>query len=161
MRRRRRMSVRPRTVLQAVAAGLALLIVPLGGAATNFVGSFESGSYRPFGGVQYEEDRPLSDSFELVTNPVREGRYAAKIIVRQGYSRWGYNEDTELAWESNEGQGDDYYYAFSTLFPTDWVAPYSWGIFLQWHARLGTSPPISFNARADTAYVHVRGGNTD
>ena len=161
MRRRQRIWDLPRAVFGAVVVGVALLILPLAGAATNFVGGFESGSYRPFDGIQYEEDRPLSDSFELVANPVREGRYAAKIIVRQGYSRWGYAEDTELEWESNEGQGDDYYYAFSTLFPTDWVAPYSWGIFLQWHARLGTPPPVSFNARADSAYVHVRGGDTD
>jgi hypothetical protein len=58
-------------------------MVPLGGAATNFVGSFESGSYRPFNGIQYEEDRPLSDSFELVANP--SGRLRRRSSP-QGYS---------------------------------------------------------------------------
>ena len=112
-------------------------------------------------GSRYEEDRPVTDSFELVRQPVRQGTLAAKFTVRQGYSRYGYGEDSELEWHSFEKPGDEYWYAWSTLFPTDWQPPLSWGIFAQWHARLGTSPIISFNARADTAVLDVRSGLTD
>ncbi len=130
---------------------------------TTFAGNFEVGSpgWQQFSGLQYEEDRPVSDSFEIVRRPVRQGAQAAKFTVRHGYSRYGYGEDTELEWHSFEKPGDDYWYAWSTLFPTDWQPPFSWGIFAQWHARLGTAPIISFNARADTAVLDVRSGLTD
>ena len=117
--------------------------------------------WQQFTGLQYEEDRPLGDSFALVTSPVREGTTAARFTVNQGYSRFGANEDTEAVWHSRERQGDDYWYAWSTLFPANWEPPYGWGIFAQWHAPLGTSPIISFNARADTAVLDVHTGLTD
>ena len=117
--------------------------------------------WQQFTGLQYEEARPLGDSFSLVTSPVREGTTAARFTVKQGYSRFGANEDTEAVWHSHERQGDDYWYAWSTLFPTNWEPPYGWGIFAQWHAPLGTSPIISFNARADTAVLDVHTGLTD
>ncbi len=117
--------------------------------------------WQQFTGLQYEEDRPLGDSFSLVTSPVREGSTAARFTVKQGYSRFGANEDTEAVWHSHERQGDDYWYAWSTQFPTNWEPPYGWGIFAQWHAPLGTSPIISFNARADTAVLDVHTGMTD
>jgi hypothetical protein len=96
-----------------------------------FKGDFETAGWRPWNDLQYEEERPVADSFALVTDPVRQGHFAAKITVRQGYSRWGYNEDSELVWKSGEHEGDDYYYAWSTLFPKTWTAPYGWGIFAQ------------------------------
>ncbi len=130
---------------------------------TPFGANFEVSppGWQQFTGLQYEEDRPLGDSFSLVTSPVREGKTAAKFTVRQGYSRFGANEDTEAVWHSHERQGDDYWYAWSTFFPTNWEPPYGWGIFAQWHAPLGTSPIISFDARADTAILDVHSGLTD
>lgn len=127
-----------------------------------FVGDFEveQPGWQQFSALQYEEERPLSDSFALVADPVRQGRSAARFTVRQGYSRFGYGEDTEVVWHSSEKPGDDFWYAWSTLFPEEWGPPYSWGIFAQWHAPLGTSPIIAFNARANTAVLNVRAGLT-
>ena len=117
--------------------------------------------WQQFTGLQYEEDRPLADSFSLVHDPVREGNSAARFTAQQGYSRFGANEDTEAVWHSGEREGDDYWYAWSTLFPTDWQSPYHWGIFAQWHAPLPTSPIIAFDASADTASLDVHTGLTD
>jgi hypothetical protein len=130
---------------------------------TTFLGNFEVNApgWAQFTALQFEEDRPLADSFSLVDWPVRSGRRAARITARQGYSRFGYHEDTSLVHVSNEQPGDDYWYAFSVYFPQDWLPPYRWGIFAQWHATLGTSPIIAFNARADTATLNVRAGLTD
>src|SRR5262245_60562605 len=75
-----------------------------------FRGDLEGGSsgWQGLGwlGLQYEIDRPIGDSFAIVTSPVRQGRRAAEIIVKQGYSRWGANEDTELVFHSGESEGD-------------------------------------------------------
>ena len=117
--------------------------------------------WQQFTGLQYEQDRPLADSFALVHDPVREGRSAARFTAQQGYSRFGANEDTEAVWHSGEREGDDYWYAWSTLFPADWQSPYHWGIFAQWHAPFPTSPIIGFNARDDTASLDIHTGLTD
>ena len=134
-----------------------------GKSAKPFVGNFEIGGagWNQFYGLQYEEDLPLQDSFGLVGNPVRSGKQAARITVAQGYSRFGYNEATLLVDSSNEQPGDDYWYAFSVNFATDWFPPYRWGVFAEWHAELDTSPIISFNARSDTATFSLNAGLTD
>ena len=131
--------------------------------AATFVGDFEVSppGWRQFSGLQFEEERPIVDSFSLVDQPVRSGRQAARITARQGYSRFGFGEDTSLVHHSNERLGDDYWYAFSAYFPPDWLPPNRWGIFAQWHSTLGTSPIIAFNARADTATLNIRAGLTD
>ncbi len=132
-------------------------------AAETFVANFETSppGWKQFTGLQYEQDRPLEESFSLVDQPVRSGTRAARITVRHGYSRFGHNEATMLAYRSNETPGDDYWYAFSVYFPDDWFAPDRWGIFAQWHARLGTSPVIALNASADTATLNFHAGLTD
>jgi hypothetical protein len=134
-----------------------------GSATEDFVANFETGppGWKQFTGLQYEQDRPLEESFSLVDQPVRSGLHAARITVRHGYSRFGHNEGTLLAQRSDESPGEDYWYAFSVYFPEDWFAPYKWGIFAQWHARLGTSPVIALNARADTATLNFHAGLTD
>jgi hypothetical protein len=126
-----------------------------------FAGDFERGGWTPFDDFQREDGRPVSDSFVLVQDPVRQGRYAARITVRHGYSRFGHNEDASLVWKSGEHEGDDYWYAWSTRFPSGWAAPFGWGIFAEWHAKLRTSPVIAFNARGDTAYLNLHSGLTN
>jgi hypothetical protein len=128
-----------------------------------FVGNFDvpAPGWQQYSGLQREIDRPEEDSFALVNSPVRQGSSAARFTVRHGYSRWGHNEDTEVVLFGGEKPGDDYWYAWSTLFPQNWQAPHSWGIFIQWHANLGTSPIISLNARSDSADLNLLSGITD
>lgn len=128
-----------------------------------FVADFEVGDpgWQQFTGLQHERERPTADSFALVRTPVRQGKNAARITVRHGYSQFGHSEDTSLFHQSREGDGAEYWYAFSTLFPRDWVKPYRWGIFAEWHANLDTSPIIAFNAAGDTAELNVHTGVTN
>ena len=127
-----------------------------------FVGDFEVGApgWQQFDGLQYEVDRPLAESFSLIGSPVRQGQRAVRITTRQGYSLFGYHEATVLAWRGLEQEGDEYWYAWSTYFPYDWVEPFSWGIFAQWHANLDTSPIIGFSARGNRVDLRVRSGLT-
>ncbi len=131
--------------------------------AEPFVGNFEvlPPGWQQFDGLQYEEDRSLGDSFSLVAEPVRQGSRAARFTVRQGYSPFGHNESTQLDWMGKERPGDEYWYAWSTLFPPDWKRPAGWGIFAEWHANLATSPLIGLSAKGNTADATLLTGLTD
>ena len=167
----RREGTRGRVLLAAVAllaasgacVSLAASDAGTGASRKTVVANFEVGppGWSQFNDLQYEEDRPLQESFGLVDTPVRSGARAARITVSHGYSRFGWNEATLLVDSSEEQPGDDYWYAFSVNFPSDWFPPDRWGIFAQWHANLGTSPVIAFEARADTATLNFHSGLTN
>ena len=154
-------------VLALAAAAGTILLVPLdaGQSSTSgtFVGDFEVGApgWQQFDGLQYQETRPLVESFGLVREPVRQGRSSVRMTARHGYSRFGHNEASLLAWGGREQPGDEYWYAWSTLFPRDWASPYKWGIFAQWHANLPTSPIFGFSAAGDRANFSLLSGLTD
>jgi hypothetical protein len=151
--------------LVAVAGSVALVQLGSGRSSTTetFVGDFEVGSpgWQQFDGLQYQETRPLAESFALVSGPVRQGRSSVRMTARHGYSRFGHNEATLLSWRGREQPGDEYWYAWSTLFPREWVSPFKWGIFTQWHAELPTSPIFGFSAAGDRANFTLLSGLTD
>jgi polysaccharide lyase-like protein len=107
--------------------------------AAQFRGDWETGNAKQWGGVERAFERPLSESFNIVTSPVRQGRYAAQFIVRQGYSAWGQNERVEASSRmGDQGPGTEYYYAWSTLFPDNWgPSPIRWGEIVQFYPKLG------------------------
>ena len=146
-----------RHLVLALALALSLALASAA-SATDFRAGFETGSIAPWDEIQYEFDRPLSESFSVVTSPVRKGRYAARFTATQGYSPFGWGEATELLWGSNETEGSDYWYAWSTMFPPGWQAPYGWGIFAEWHSKYSVPPPLSFDARQDAVWVSVYTG---
>ena len=128
-----------------------------------FVGDFEvvPPGWQQFDGLQYEVDRPIAESFSLVSSPRRQGQRAVRFTARQGYSRFGHNEAAMLAWHGNEQEGEEYWYAWSTQFPQDWVQPFKWGIFAEWHANLATSPIIGFSARENRVDLTLLSGLAD
>ena len=135
----------------------------------SFRADYESGTCCDSDGwhdVQYEFDRPMTDSFSIVTNPVRQGHYAAKVVVQQGYSAFGWNEDTEAASAmTGQGEGADYYYAWSTMFDPSWVSPYGWGDIVQFYtdnfAKFGGPPPVSLDTSGTGIVVSVLAGRFD
>jgi hypothetical protein len=56
----------------------------------------------------------------VVTDPVRQGRYAARFEQAPG-DQWvnGSVRCLAAAYDSGEGEGDDYFYAFSVYFPDE------------------------------------------
>jgi hypothetical protein len=158
-------------------AYLIALILPLtmlAGAASaradiTFRADYENGNCCVSGGwhdVQYESDRPMAESFDIVTNPVRQGRYAAKVVVQQGYSPFGWNESTEAASGfTDQGEGSDYYYAWSTMFDPSWQAPYGWGDIVQLYTdnydKFGGPPPVSLDANGSSVTLSVLAGRFD
>lgn len=147
----------------AAAALLALGAVPgsAGGVAgIDFRSGFDDGMIAPWHEVQRELDRPLSDSFRIVDSPRRTGSGAAMFIARQGYSDFGWNEQSELCCGPTpyETEGSDYWYAWSTLFGEPWYGPYRWGIFAQWHSKYGVPPPVDFNVGVAAISVQLHTG---
>jgi Polysaccharide lyase len=127
----------------------------------DFVGDWETGDRSQWNSFQHKTDGAESDQLVVGRDPVRQGSYAAKFIVHPGDVFGSGGERSEVVWHSGEGEGDDYWYGWSTLFPTDWTAPSYFGIFMQWHSSLPTPPPIAFSARDDTALVQLNTGVVD
>ncbi|KAA5543358.1 heparin lyase I family protein [Adhaeribacter rhizoryzae] len=133
----------------------------------NLVADWETGDWSQWDGGLIAKDRAAQ--FSVVTSPVRQGKYAAKFVVRPGdqYCKPAggctSGERTEVSlWNyKREALNDEYYYGWSTLFPEDWTEPYRWGIFMQWHAHTTISPPIAFNARANQVQVDFNSGNIE
>jgi hypothetical protein len=148
-------------VAAGVVALLALVVGPSTSRATiDWTSGFEGQSWGPWQGLQHQADKPLSDSFQFVTSPVRTGSYAAQFNVPHGYGPYG-GERTELCCgPTSEGvPGTDEWWGWSTMFPTNWTEPYHWGLFFQFHAGDTTPPAIAFDAGADAVWVDVRTGD--
>jgi hypothetical protein len=131
-------------------------------AEITFQGNWETGDLAPWGSLQFEFDRPRGESFNVVSSPVREGRYSAQFAIRHGYSPFGWNESVEASWGASQGIGTEYYYGFSTLFPKGWVHPIGWGLFLQFYTArfpIFTGPsPIAFDAVGAQIRAHINTG---
>ena len=89
-----------------------------GDAAESWVGDFETGDLSQWTGVQ----RAQPDRVSVVTDPVRDGRYAVRFKVMPGdYPVGPSGERAELYEDTPDRPGTEWYYAWSTLFPSDRV----------------------------------------
>jgi hypothetical protein len=128
-----------------------------------FAGDWETGDARQWTSNQWNRDVPLSEQFRVVSDPVRQGDFAAKFTVRPGDKfATTSGERSEVVYTgADERAGDDVWYAWSTLFPSDWVTPAGWSIFTQWHSYYNVSPPISFNMKGERIQVNLNTGSID
>lgn len=150
--------------LAAGVAALALTATMLAGREGDAVlpslwrGGFETSDLR-----QWEhtwQGRDQSAQFQLTRSPSRDGGLAARFTVRPG-DVYGAStgERSELALvHSAEGPGQQWYYAWSTLFPVGWEAPRSWGAIVQWHSRFPVPAAIAFDARGSTLKLQLFAG---
>jgi hypothetical protein len=128
-----------------------------------FAGDWETGDASQWSGNHWNQNVPLSDQFAIVSDPVHQGNFAARFTVRPG-DRFGSTsgERSEVLYTgANEVEGDDVWYAWSTLFPSDWTTPSGWSIFAQWHSSYPVSPPISFNMKGERIQVNFNTGAVD
>jgi hypothetical protein len=167
----RRRLIRPSSgrLLASLAAVLSILaFVPFAAAAIDLRGDFETGNTSQWEGFEYHgvftANYPQSNQLQIVTSPVRQGRYAAKFVVNPGDQYGGSSGERALlrfgdARCSCESEGEDFYYSWSSLFPTDWSSPPGWAQILEFH---GDSrfllAPIRFNAAGDSLSVDLTTG---
>jgi hypothetical protein len=127
-------------VLAAVATWMTLTASP-GGTAPRpevwFSGDFETG-----GLDGWIWDRPRGDSIQVVTHPVRKGRYAARVTLSPGdVAASKERAELKVGDQSLErvrgGPGGEMWYGWSVLIPADYADPPGdqFQILAQWHHR--------------------------
>jgi len=115
---------------------------PPTGSKIVFEGGLETNDFSQWNDVNKNMNEPESYQIEIVTSPVREGMYAVKTTVHDGdefLNTGGERCDLERR-EPYEQEGDEYWYAWSTQFPTDWInyeyaAPDDWLVIADWHSE--------------------------
>jgi hypothetical protein len=105
-------------------------------------GDFETGNFSQWSRLQMVS----ADRIQLVSSPVRQGSYAVKVTVRQGDDPIDSSGNrNEMVRMTNEPEGSEYYYRWSTMFAPDFPAPANWQLFTQWHhSGSSGSPPVEF-----------------
>ena len=69
------------------------------------------------------------------------------------------NEVENSSAQYNEVEGNDKWYAWSTMFASDFPAPNTWQVFTQWHhSGLTGSPPLEFDVLGETIQLAHNGG---
>jgi hypothetical protein len=113
-----------------------------------FTGDFETGNFN-----QWQESQSTGAwSQQIVTNPKRQGTYAARFELRDGdcpdTGGTCYGERTERGADGTTTggkEGDDRWYQWSTQFGTPFPTSHTWGVISQWHSQTDGSPPVSIN----------------
>lgn len=138
-----------------------------------FLGDFEIGGLSRF-------SFSGNDTVEIVTEPVRKGKYAAKFYLDRLRSEVSYRTEivpvNQLPEYRKEGGrkrsllveiGGEYWYAFSSYIPRNWVRDPEPEIIAQWHGRpdkhLGEanrSPPLAIRIQGDSYIVDRRWDST-
>jgi hypothetical protein len=117
-------------------------------------GDFETGDRTQWSSTQMVS----SDRLQVVPSPVREGRYAIKVTVKQGDNPISASGNrNELVKMTREKEGDEFFYRWSTMFASDFPSAKTWQLFAQWHHEGNSgSPPVEFYVNGETIYFRVQ-----
>jgi uncharacterized protein (TIGR03382 family) len=144
-------------LLRLVALGS--LLPALASADVKWRGDFETGNTS-----QWTRAQSVANSrLQVVSDVVREGRYALKATVRQGDDPIGASGNrNELLYISQEKAGSTWFYKWSTLFPRNYPSADTWQVFAQWHQEgCCGSPPLEFFVRGEQMNLRVGGADGD
>jgi uncharacterized protein (TIGR03382 family) len=135
---------------------LVLAVVAVSGVAQAEVvwrGDFETGNLS-----QYDSTQMVSaDRLQVVSTDAREGAYALMTIVKQGDDPINASGNrNELVYQSNEQEGSEYFYKWSTKFDETYPSSSTWQLFAQWHhSGCCGSPPIQFVVKGEQMSLEV------
>jgi MYXO-CTERM domain-containing protein len=90
----------------------------------------------------------LSSRLTVEPSVVHQGNYAMRVELHQGdVSSSGTRNEVVLSDAAHmEQEGNDRWYAWSTLFPADYPSNDTWQVFTQWHhTGCCGSPPVEFS----------------
>jgi len=131
------------------------------GAASPFRGDFESGDLRG-----WTTEIPAPEAVQVVTHPVRAGRYALRIEWRKDWPEVNNGLRSEITREGTGGGNHhaDRWFAFSLFLPSDWeIDDLSQDVVVQWHQipdrELGEgwrSPPLALCVLGDRFHFEAR-----
>jgi hypothetical protein len=112
---------------------------------------YETGNLSQWGAYQ----RVAADRISVVQSPVRQGKFAARFEVRNGDNPIGYGDRAEVQVGTNESEGAERWYAWSTMFASDFPRTSAWQVVSQWHANADGSPPLAFFAENDSLVLEA------
>ncbi len=142
---------------EAVLMGLLLsLAAPLSAnAAVVWRGDLATGDLSQWSGTEVA----ASNRLQVVTSPLRSGAHSMRVQVDSGdLVNGGCRAE---AFAHTETEGSERYYAWSTLFPSDYPVSSLWQVFTQWHHGGSTgSPPLSFDAESEQIKLIANGVTT-
>ena len=111
-----------------------------------FRADFETGDLGQWDGGQAVAD----DRIQVVDDPVDQGRYAGRFEVRDGDNPIGFGDRAELQIGSGEEEGQDRWYAWSTMFDPSFPTSDAWQVVTQWHVEdIDGTPPVAFYVIGD------------
>lgn len=134
---------------------LALAVASSASANVLWRGDYETGDLSQWAGVE-----GLTSRLTIVQSPVRQGKYALRTELRQGdYANSGTRNEVEnSSAQFNEVEGNDKWYAWSSMFASDFPAPNTWQVFTQWHhSGLTGSPPLEFDVYGENIQLAHNG----
>jgi hypothetical protein len=152
--------------------GSALLVLALLlGVAASIPAKAEAGiikrlDYESGGLGQWSYVQALPGRISVVKSPRRQGKFAARFVVKPGDSPvGGSGERAELSALTSEHAGMRSWWRWSTFFPRH-LNPVrgTWNIYMQWHQTEDACPPpvqftIDASNRPARMYLKLRGGS--
>jgi hypothetical protein len=134
----------------SLAAALLLLSTPAS-ATVLWRGDFETGDKSQWEGAQAASP----DRLRIVETPVRQGKYALRVEVRNGDFVSSGNR-AELVRTVRDKEGDERFYAWSTMWPMDYPSVATWQLFTQWHHDGSSgSPPFEMFVNGEEMNLRV------
>jgi hypothetical protein len=130
-----------------------LLGVPAAQAEIVWRGDFETGDLSQW--TKAQEVAP--DRLQVVDSPVRQGKHALRVEVRQGDDPINASGNrAELVWSPVETEGNDRYYSWSTMWAPDFPSEKTWQAFTQWHQTGNTgTPPLEMYVNGESMYLAI------
>ncbi len=147
-------------VVVVVVVALIAVLATSGSAGVTWRGDYESQS---FGQWDCKVQEKTSGRATIVSSPVRQGRYAARYEVRPGDNNVagsGSGERTEAFSCRSFGEGEEQWWAWSTMFAPDFSASDStWNVITQWHNSGTSGGTLGFVVKGDELRFQSFGGN--
>jgi MYXO-CTERM domain-containing protein len=106
-------------------------------------GDYETGDLS-----QWDKVDGLASRLTVESSVVHQGSKALRVELHQGdVSSSGTRNEVVLSDPAHfESEGNDRWYAWSTLFPADYPSNDTWQVFTQWHhTGCCGSPPVEFS----------------
>ncbi|MCA1828147.1 MAG: polysaccharide lyase [Myxococcales bacterium] len=116
-------------------------------------GDYETGDLS-----QWSRVDGLASMLTVANSPVHQGNYALRVELHQGQvSSSGTRNELELGGYPFV-EGDEYWYAWSTYFPTTFPSNNTWQVFTQWHhSGCCGSPPLEFDVIGESIEINHNG----
>jgi hypothetical protein len=145
--------------IRRIAFALTLLAAAPCFASVQWAGDFESGNLNQWTGKQTVS----ADRLQIVSDPVRQGRFALRVLVRHGDDPINASGNRNEVWQQGRTEeGTETYYRWSTMFAPDFPSANDWQLFAQWHQPEDCcgSPPIQFYVYGEEIRFTVSTGQT-